>query len=126
VPGNAVDNPAPRRDYRVQRCAATANVHIPGQKREGVQWKLFATLAETADSEVTVAAEGTMSLREALDALLAAEPALEDHLLGESGELREHIRLLHEGEDPFAAGEGWETAVGPEDELAAFPPVSGG
>lgn len=91
-----------------------------------MQWKLFATLAETADSEVTVPADEAMTLREALEVLLAAEPALEDQLLAESGELREHIRLLHGGEDPFAAGEGWETRVEPDDELAAFPPVSGG
>jgi molybdopterin synthase sulfur carrier subunit len=91
-----------------------------------VQWKLFATLAETAGSEVTVPADETMTLREAVDALLAVEPALEDQILAESGDLREHIRLLHEGEDPFAAGEGWETRVAPDDELAAFPPVSGG
>jgi len=90
-----------------------------------VQWKLFATLAETADSEVTVPADDVMTLREALEALLAAEPALEEQIL-EKGELRDHIRLLHEGEDPFAAGEGWETPVAPDDELAAFPPVSGG
>lgn len=91
-----------------------------------MQWKLFATLAETADSEVTVPADDAMSLREALEALLAAEPALEEQVLDESGELRDHIRLLHEGEDPFAAGEGWETTVAPDDELAVFPPVSGG
>ena len=91
-----------------------------------MQWKLFATLAETADSEVTVPTDDTMTLREALEALLATEPALEEQVLDESGALREHIRLLHEGEDPFAAGEGWETPVAPDDELAAFPPVSGG
>ncbi|MEF8887708.1 MAG: ubiquitin-like small modifier protein 1 [Haloarculaceae archaeon] len=91
-----------------------------------MQWKLFATLAETADSEVTVPADDTMTLREALEVLLATEPALESQILTESGDLREHIRLLHEGEDPFAAGEGWETAVAPDDELAVFPPVSGG
>lgn len=91
-----------------------------------MQWKLFATLAETADSEVTVPADETTTLREALDALLAAEPALEDQILGESGDLRDHIRLLHDGEDPFTAGEGWETTIDPEDELAVFPPVSGG
>ena len=42
-----------------------------------MQWKLFATLAETADSEVTVPADDVMTLREALEALLAAEPAPE-------------------------------------------------
>jgi molybdopterin synthase sulfur carrier subunit len=91
-----------------------------------VQWKLFATLAETAGSEVTVPADDAVTLREALEALLSAEPALKDQILAESGDLQEHIRLLHEGEDPFTAGEGWETLVGPDDELAVFPPVSGG
>lgn len=91
-----------------------------------MQWKLFATLAETAGSEVTVPADGDVTLREALEALLAAEPGLEEQVLEDSGELRGHVRLLHEGEDPFAAGEGWETTVAPGDELALFPPVSGG
>jgi molybdopterin synthase sulfur carrier subunit len=91
-----------------------------------VQWKLFATLSETAGGDVTVPADDGMTLREALDRLLEAEPDLEAEVLDGSDELHDHVRLLHEGEDPFAAGEGWETAVGPDDELALFPPVSGG
>jgi molybdopterin synthase sulfur carrier subunit len=91
-----------------------------------VQWKLFATLAETAGREITVEADGELTLREAVDALVEAEPALGEEILDDEGELREHIRLLHEGKSPFLEEDGWATVVGPEDELAVFPPVSGG
>jgi molybdopterin synthase sulfur carrier subunit len=90
-----------------------------------MQWRLFATLAETA-GEDRVAVEDAETVGEALDALLAAHPALESEVLDEDGELVEHVRLLHEGEDPFAGGEGLETPVSAGDELALFPPVSGG
>jgi molybdopterin synthase sulfur carrier subunit len=91
-----------------------------------VQWKLFATLAETADNEVTVDADEETTLRDAVDALLDAHPDLESELFDESGNLHEHVRLLHDGRDPFSEGVGWETPVMEDDELAAFPPVSGG
>ncbi|MFB6074687.1 MAG: ubiquitin-like small modifier protein 1 [Haloarculaceae archaeon] len=91
-----------------------------------MEWKLFATLAETA-GEREVALDGeAATVGEALDALLAAHPDLEGAVLDEAGDLREHVRLLHEGEDPFRAAEGLETPVGADDELALFPPVSGG
>ncbi|WP_225335067.1 ubiquitin-like small modifier protein 1 [Halomicrobium urmianum] len=90
-----------------------------------MKWKLFATLAEAAgDSEVTVREEETVG--DALDALLAEHPDLETEVLDEDGDLRDHLRLLHEGRDPFAEREGLATAVEEDDELALMPPVSGG
>ena len=93
-----------------------------------MRWKLFATLGEAAgENELDVAAEtDDPTVRDALDALLSDRPALEAEVLDENGDLRSHIRLLHEGTDPFQGGDGWETPVSEDDELALFPPVSGG
>jgi molybdopterin synthase sulfur carrier subunit len=91
-----------------------------------MHWKLFATLAETAGKrEVTIETEPNATLDDALAALFDRHPGLEDEII-EDGELREHINLLHNGEDPFAAGDGFDTELDEDDELAAFPPVSGG
>ena len=90
-----------------------------------MHWRLFATLAETA-GEDRVAVEDAETVGEALDALLAAHPGLESEVLDEDDSLVEHVRLLHEGEDPFSGGRGLETPVSDDDELALFPPVSGG
>jgi len=93
-----------------------------------MRWKLFATLAETAgDNKITVPVEETEpTLREAFDALLAAHPGLEPQVLDDEESLQEHIRLLCDGEDPFHDGDGWETTVSDAEELALFPPVTGG
>jgi len=93
-----------------------------------MRWKLFATLSETVgDSvlEVTVNTEEP-TLRDAVDALLAAHPELESQVLDEEGSLQEHLRILCNGEDPFHSAEGWETDLSEVDELAMFPPVTGG
>jgi molybdopterin synthase sulfur carrier subunit len=91
-----------------------------------MQWRLFATLSETAgESEVDPGIEGAATLREAVDALLESHPDLEDDVLDEEGELYEHVRLLVDGSDPFT-DEGWATTVSEDTELALFPPVSGG
>ncbi|WP_018257726.1 ubiquitin-like small modifier protein 1 [Halomicrobium katesii] len=90
-----------------------------------MHWRLFATLAETA-GEDRVSVDDAETVGEALDALLSAHPALESEVLDDDGSLVDHIRLLHDGDDPFAAGDGLDTPVSPGDELALFPPVSGG
>jgi len=92
-----------------------------------MHWRLFATLAETAgETEVPVDPGTDATVGDALDALLAARPDLESEVLDEDGDLYDHVRLLHEGRDPFTEADGLDTAVAKGDELALFPPVSGG
>lgn len=92
-----------------------------------MQWKLFANLAETAgEREVEVAVEPGQTFREALDALFAVHPELEPEIVDEDGEIHEHIRVLRNGENPFVKQDGYETVLAAGDELALFPPVSGG
>ena len=97
-----------------------------------MEWKLFATLAETAgESEVELDGEDVGTVGDALDALLARKPALADQVLTEGsavseGAVRDHLRLLVDGTDPFREGEGLAEPVDPDAELALFPPVSGG
>ncbi|MBX0287585.1 MoaD family protein [Halomicroarcula sp. F28] len=91
-----------------------------------MEWKLFAHLRDTAgDETVSVDVEPGATVEDALTALVEAEPPLRAELF-EDGELAEHIRLLVDGEDAFAAREGLDTVVTAETELALFPPVSGG
>lgn len=91
-----------------------------------MEWKLFADLAELAEEdtvEVDVADGGTID--DALAALLERHPALESRILDDDGELREHINVLCNGES-VRTGNGLETELESSDELALFPPVSGG
>ncbi|UIP01124.1 MoaD/ThiS family protein [Halobaculum sp. CBA1158] len=91
-----------------------------------MDWKLFADLAEAAgEPEPAVDADGAETVGEALEALLEAYPALAVRVLDEDGDLREHINLLCNGRDVREA-EGLDTPVADGDELALFPPVSGG
>lgn len=92
-----------------------------------MHWKLFATLAETAgEREVEVDVEPGDTFGEAFDALLEAHPELREEVLDDDGELRDHIRVLCNDENPFVAGDGFETVLEDGDTLALFPPVSGG
>lgn len=89
-----------------------------------VDWKLFANLAEHADREVSVTVEPDATVGDALNALLADRDDLADAVL-EDGDLADHINLLRNGENVFV-GDGLDTPVEAGDELALFPPVSGG
>jgi molybdopterin synthase sulfur carrier subunit len=92
-----------------------------------MEWTLFATLAETAgDSAVAVDVDPPATVGDALDALVDAHPELAEEVLTEDGSVADHVRLLHEGRDPFAEADGLETPIESDDELALFPPVSGG
>jgi molybdopterin synthase sulfur carrier subunit len=90
-----------------------------------MEWKLFADLAEVAgDRHVEVDGDAETA-GDALDALLDAYPDLRDRVLDESGDLADHVTLLCNGETVSGTG-GLATPVSPGDELALFPPVSGG
>jgi molybdopterin synthase sulfur carrier subunit len=90
-----------------------------------MEWKLFADLAEVAGERHVEVDREADTAGEALEALLDAYPSLADRVLVESGDLAENVNLLRNGEDVDDAG-GLETPVSPGDELALFPPVSGG
>lgn len=92
-----------------------------------MEWKLFADLAESAgDKRVTVDVEAGDTVADALDALLAERPELESRVMSEDGGLREHINVLRNGTNVDVEGDGLATTLDADDELALFPPVSGG
>lgn len=89
-------------------------------------WKLFADLAEQAgEKHVTVDADAGDTVGDAFDELLATAPGLEDRVL-EDGELRSQINILRNGTNVLVEEEGLATELDEGDELALFPPVSGG
>ena len=90
-----------------------------------MEWKLFADLAETAgEKRVAVELQGEATVADALEALFEAHPALRDRVL-EDGKPADHLNLLVDGED-VSGLDGVETRVDSAEELALFPPVSGG
>lgn len=92
-----------------------------------MQWKLFANLAETAgDRTVEIETDDPEpTVRDALEALLDRHPDLEPLVLDESGDLQDHINLLKNGSN-VSFERGLDTAIDEDDELALFPPVTGG
>ncbi|WP_338739839.1 ubiquitin-like small modifier protein 1 [Haloplanus salilacus] len=91
-----------------------------------MEWKLFADLAEVAgDREISVDVDDGATVGDALDALFEAQPSLRERVLDDSGAVADHINVLRNGENVHAA-DGLETTVAASDELALFPPVSGG
>lgn len=92
-----------------------------------MEWKLFADLAELAgEKRIAVDAGPGDTVETALDSLLVSHPALAERVLDEDGELEEHINLLRNGSNVFIQESGLETELEDGDELALFPPVSGG
>ncbi|WP_281195362.1 ubiquitin-like small modifier protein 1 [Halorubrum sp. F4] len=90
-----------------------------------MEWKLFADLAEIAgDRVVAVDAEPGDTVGDAFESLLEAHPALRDRVL-DDGEVADHINVLRNGSNVHHE-DGMETRLEPGDELALFPPVSGG
>jgi molybdopterin synthase sulfur carrier subunit len=91
-----------------------------------MQWKLFADLAEIAGGkEVEVETGPGETVGAALDALVADHPDLRDRIYDDEGDLRDHINVLRNGTNVHAEA-GLDTELDDGDELALFPPVSGG
>jgi len=90
-----------------------------------VHWKLFADLRERAGDE-TVAVGDATTVEEALEDLLADRDALRERVLDADGDVVPDVNVLKNGEDVFATGGGLDEPVADGDELALFPPVSGG
>ena len=90
-----------------------------------MEWKLFADLAEIAgERSVSVDVEGG-TVEDALDALFEVHPGLRERVLSSDGSVRGHLNVLRNGTD-VATEEGLSSPVEAADELALFPPVSGG
>jgi len=90
-----------------------------------MEWTLFADLRDVAgDRHVAVDVEPGATVEEALWALLDARPALRGRVTDEEGELAAHVNVYRNGEALDRSD--LETAVEADDELALFPPVSGG
>lgn len=84
--------------------------------------KLFANLREAAGtSSVEIPGD---DIKELLDNLIANYPSLENMML-EDGKIRGYINILVNG-DNIQHLEGLDTRVSDSDEIAMFPPVSGG
>lgn len=90
-----------------------------------VHWKLFADLRERAGAE-TVAVGDHETVGAALDALLAEHDALRERVLDADGDVVADVNVLKNGANVFETGDGLDEPVGEDDELALFPPVSGG
>jgi molybdopterin synthase sulfur carrier subunit len=91
-----------------------------------MEWKLFADLAERAgDKRVPVDADPGDTVGDALDALLDDHPTLRDRVM-DGEEVADDINLLRNGSNVFVREDGLDTALEAGDELALFPPVSGG
>ena len=77
-----------------------------------MEWRLFANLAEAADSRrVAVDAAPGDTFGDAFEQLLEAHPELEAEVLDDEGEIRDHIRVLRNEHDPFVRDEGFDTVL---------------
>ena len=91
-----------------------------------MRWKLFADLAErVGDNEITISVDDTdLTAGDALNALVDDYPELAERIYTADGDLEPHLNLLRNGEN--ISDTGLTTPISDDDELALFPPVSGG
>ncbi len=87
-----------------------------------MEWRLFANLREVAGTSRVTIPDDTRTAEAALEELFAQYPELRSQVLEEDGTLGEHINVLRNG----TAVENLSCELNSDDELALFPPVSGG
>lgn len=87
-----------------------------------MQWRLFADLREQAGTDTVELQANVMTVQAALDELLSQHEELEARVLDEDGNVQDHINILVNGESISDL----DTQINADDELALFPPVSGG
>lgn len=91
-----------------------------------MHWRLFADIAEAAETrEVAIELDTDATVDDALQALLELHPSLDELVLND-GELADHLTVLRNGQNVQTEGDGLNTPVESGDELALFPPISGG
>lgn len=66
------------------------------------------------------------TLRQAVEVIVAAYPALRQHWLDADGQIHAHVHGLINGQDAATLPAGWDTPLEPDDTLDFFPPVAGG
>ncbi len=67
-----------------------------------------------------------VTMNEAIQAIVAAQPALRKHWLNDQGELHAHVHAFVNGVDVSTLPDGLDTRLKAEDVLDFFPPVAGG
>ena len=92
-----------------------------------MQYNLYATFRLLAGAKTFKLdlPDGT-TVRQAVNALVEAQPVLRPHWLDEAGELRAHVHVFVNGEDVQNMQDGIETPLQAVDVLDFFPPVGGG
>ena len=92
----------------------TVNFRIPGPLRS----------MTGGHSHVEIETSGD-TLRDALDALFAAHPAIRDRVCTEQGEIREHVNVFV-GNMPARWTDGLATPIADGVEISIIPAISGG
>ena len=77
------------------------------------------------DKQETVSVEGA-TVADALNALVTAHPALQQHLYTPEGKLRSFVNIYLNEDDVRYLPSGEATAVTAEDELTIIPSIAGG
>lgn len=91
-----------------------------------MEWKLFADLAERAGGKrIPADVDPGDTVGDALEALFEDNPDLRGRVM-DGEDVREDVNVMRNGTNVFVQEEGLDTELEAGDELALFPPVSGG
>ena len=92
-----------------------------------MQYNLYATFRILAGGKTfKIDLPDGVTVRQAVNALVEAQPVLRPHWLDDTGELRAHVHVFVNGEDVQMLPDGVETPLRSVDVLDFFPPVGGG